>query len=270
LGGGFAGTPEEVWGTRVYDPDKHANEPVVFCGLYGLPDFYALWRHKGPKYIWWCGSDIQHFIKGYWLDKDGEIKICPKGLAKWIQQECESWVENGVERAALASLGINAIITPSYLGYTDIEISYTQSKTPKLYTSVSGDNFELYGWDIIENIADLVPDATFYLYGSSNWKTRHPNVIIRGRVPQEQMDNETAAMQAGLRLVEFDGCSEIVVKSVLRGQHTLSRIPYPFVTTFQNTEELIERIKDVSNTVPDPRAREWFVDNLNKYPWNRK
>ena len=39
LGGGFAGTPNEVWGTRDYVEEEG---PAVFFGLYGLPAPYGL------------------------------------------------------------------------------------------------------------------------------------------------------------------------------------------------------------------------------------
>ena len=70
LGGGFAGTPNKNWGTCDYKDNK---TPTIFFGLYGLPDFYALWRHKGRRAILWAGSDIIHFLNGYWLERKGAI-----------------------------------------------------------------------------------------------------------------------------------------------------------------------------------------------------
>ena len=66
--GELEATHQEVWGTSDYVSDE---TPTVFFGLYGLPDFYALWRHKGRKCILWTGSDIRHFRDGYWLDEKG-------------------------------------------------------------------------------------------------------------------------------------------------------------------------------------------------------
>ena len=266
LGGGFAGTPYSAWGVLPYNSETDIEKPCIFFGLYGLPDFYTLWGHKGKKWILWAGSDITHFVNGYWLDNEGLIKVCPKSLAKWIRLNCESWVENEVEAKALKVLGIEAKVCPSFLGSVDIPISFQQGN--KVYLSCSGDNFQLYGWDVIERIADKVPEITFFLYGSNEWKTKHPNVIIRGRVPKEIMDKEISEMQAGLRPVESDGCSEIVVKSVLRGQHTISKIKYPFVDSYANDEELIELLKELPNKdMPNFKARDWFIKNLNKFSW---
>jgi len=270
LGGGFEGTPEKVWGVKKYNPKKHIDEPVVFCGLYSLKDFMVLNGHKGKKWIWWCGSDIRHFVNGYWLDEKGESKIDPNTLAEWINKTCESWVENSVEAETLKGVGIESNICPSFLGDTnDFKVSFKQGN--KVYLSCSGDDHLLYKWDLIEEIANEVPEITFYLYGSDNWKTRHRNVIIRGRIDKRLMNKEISEMQAGLRPLEFEGASEIVVKSLFQGQHTISRIKYPFVNSYETKEELIKLLKELPNKKePNLRAREWFLSNLNLYPWCMK
>lgn len=258
LGGGFAGTPNEVWGTKDYENDT---DPTCFFGLYGLPDFYALWRHKGEKHILWAGSDIKHFIDGYWLDKKGLIKLDRWALAEWMLYHCESWVENSVERYALDSVGITATEVPSFLGNVDdYQVCFKPGN--KLYTSVSGDDFELYGWDKIDGLAKENPHIEFHLYGNNAaWVSSYTNVKVHGRVSQEQMDKETKEMQGALRLTEFDGCSEILVKSWLWGQYPVSTIDYPYTYT---PEYMRFILTDSEPSV----AREHYINKLNQYPWN--
>ena len=166
--GALEDTPENIWGTESEFTEIAFNDPVVFFGLYGLPDFYKLWRHEGRKAILWCGTDILHFRDGYWLEDGGSIKIRPKPLSTWINKHCESYVENEVEYAALKELGIESIVVPSFLGkVADYEISYVYSKTPKLYTSVSGDDFKRYGWGKIPVLAKANPNIEFHLYGNT-------------------------------------------------------------------------------------------------------
>ena len=260
LGEGFAGTPNKVWGTVGYADQK---TPTVFFGLYGLPDFYTLWRHKGKKWILWAGSDIRHLINGYWLDEVGDIKLQPDAIAEWINKNCESWVENVVERDALKTVGIEAKICPSFLGdVDDYEISFVPSNKTKLYTSVSGDDFKLYGWDKIEGLAKENPDVEFHLYGNTKeWKSKRKNVIVHGRVSQEQMNTEIKEMQGALRLTEFDGFSEILAKSVLWGQYPVSLIAYPGMFTPEN----IHHIKNFKT--PNLEARSYYLSILNKFPW---
>lgn len=264
--GALEDIPEKIWGVKKYDPEKHMHEPTVFCGLYGLPDFYALWRHKGKKYVWWTGTDITHFKKGYWLDDVGKIKMDYRALAEWINKNCECWVENEVESIALLSLGIYSQVCPSFMAdLSKFNPSYKWSIRPKLYTSVSGDNFPLYGWHRIDALARDNPKVEFHLYGNRTpWKSRYKNVIVHGRVPKEQMNREIKKMQGGLRLTEFDGFSEIIAKSILWGQWPVSLISYPHTLDPQDIHHLTQM------TEPNIDGRNYYKKILNKYPWNRK
>jgi hypothetical protein len=267
--GPLEGTHKEVWGTGDH---IDSNSPCVFMGVYGLPDFYTLWRHEGKRYILWCGTDITHFIHGYWLDKNGIIKVDPFPLAKWINEYCESWVENKVEYNALKAMGIESKICPSFMGdVKNFDISYKWSPRPRVYASVSGDNFDQYKWPLIEEIAKYVPEVLFYLYGNEKrWRTRNRNVIVRGRVPKEIMNNEIKNMQCGLRLLEFDGFSEVLAKSVLMGQYPISRIEYPKIANYQTKEDLIKKLKELKEKKkPNISARNYYLRNLNKYPWKK-
>jgi hypothetical protein len=256
-------THQKVWGTRDYADNFIDNEkPAVFFGLYGLPDFYTLWRHKGIKEVLWAGSDILHFRDGYWLEDDGAIRLDPKALAYWLSRNCGHWVENEVERRALLDCGIFPRVCPSFLGdVKKFKVSYKPSKKPKLYTSVSGDNFQMYGWHKINEAAANYPNIEFHLYGSNNFRCEKENVFVHGRVPKEQMNEETSKMQGALRLTEFDGFSEILAKSILWGQWPISLIEYPYMLKVSELDKLKNKTK------PNLEGREYYLKNINKYPW---
>ena len=261
LGGGFAGTPNEAWGTTDYVNDT---DPAVFFGLYGLPDFYALWRHKGKKYILWAGTDILHFKNGYWLDTEGKIRMSRNPLTTWINENCESYVENQQEALVLktCSLDVKGVV-PSFLGdVNDYELCYNSTKQ-QYYTSVSGDDFETYGWDKIPALAQRHPEAEFHLYGNTvqAWQEdTFDNVIHHGRVPQEQMDAETKQMTGALRLTTHDGFSEILAKSLLWGQYPVS----PFID-YPHIDKEIKPLREKPNT----QGRDWLLSVVNKYPWTK-
>ena len=264
LGGGFDGTPNKCWGTRDYCDNEIDNKlPAVFFGMYGFPDFISLWKHKGKKAILWCGSDIRHFLNGYWLDKDGKIKIKAFELAPWVETYCENYVENDIEKVALGSVGITAKVIPSFLGDVDkYKISFKPGN--KLYTSVSGDDFKLYGWDLIPELAVNNPDIEFHLYGNKEKIeiNGHHNVIIHGRVPIEQMNKEIKEMQGALRLTKFEGFSEIIAKSILMGQWPVSLIEYPEMLKLNEIGMIINKKE------PNIKGREYYKSKLNKYIWN--
>jgi len=259
--GDLEDTHQNVWGTKDYEND---NEPTVFFGLYGIPDFYALWRHKGERHILWAGSDITHFKNGYWLEDGGSIRISPKPLATWINKHCTSWVENRVEYNALKSLGIESKIQPSFLGdVNNFQVNFKNDKV-RLYSSVSGDNFQLYGWDKINDLAKKYPEIEFHLYGNTKEWKGDKNVIIHGRVPKEQMNEEIKEMTGAIRMTEFDGCSEIIVKSILMGQYPVSLISYPYVFS----PEEIGILKTIEK--PNLEGRKHYLRELNNYHWAKK
>lgn len=264
--GALEDTADNIWGTKPYLDEF---QPTVFMGCYGLNDFIAIWRHKGPKAILWCGSDIRHLTSGYWLDEVGNIRLAQEGLCEWINQNCDNYVENGVEHQALMDLGIESKIVPSFLGDTSAyEISYRPNERPQVYASVSGDDFALYGWEQIEIIADKC-QVDFHLYGNTvPWESKHSNVFVHGRVTKEQMNEEIKNMQCGLRVLEFDGFSEVLAKSVLWGQWPISRIGYPHIDSFTNNDELIRLLNNlVKKTAPNVIARDYYLKTLNQYPW---
>jgi len=267
--GELEGTHKSAWGTEEY---TNIFEPCVFFGVYGLPDFYTLNRHRGKRYILWAGTDITHFLQGYFLDDEGKYKLDPFSIAKWINDNCDNWVENEVEQMALESVGIKSRVCPSFMGDKyNFKINYQWSDRPRVYASCSGNEFEKYGWNIIERIADKVK-ADFYLYGNTiPWETKHKNVIVRGRLPKKQMNEEISKMQCGLRTLDFDGASEILIKSVLQGQYPISRIKYPFIANYETDEELISELKKLRiYKQPNIKAKKYYLEVINKYPWNRK
>lgn len=259
--GALEDTPDNIWKTKPY-LDEFQN--TVFMGVYGLNDFFALWRHRGRKAILWCGSDIQHLLLGYWLDDEGKIRIHPSQIAPWIDTYCESYVENEVEQQALRTVGIRSKVVPSFLGdVKKYEVSYKHSDTPKVYTSVSGNDFKLYGWDRIPELALANPEVEFHLYGATvPIGFSGENIINHGRVPKETMNEEIKDMQGCLRLTSFDGFSEIVAKALLWGQWPVSLIEYPH--TIRPFE--MEKLKDMKDA--NIKGREWLLASVNRYPWN--
>jgi len=194
--------------------------------------------------------------------------MSPKGLSNWLEKYCYNWVENKVEKKALEKLGIDAAVVPSFLGKVhDYQISYKHSYKPKVYTSVSGNDFNLYEWPVIVKLAFQYPDIEFHLYGNTIAFTQSIgpiNFIVHGRVPKEQMNREVREMQGALRLLPFEGFSEILAKSVLWGQWPISAIKYPHMLSVNDLGGLKFRKK--SNIA----GREHYIKNLNNYPWAKQ
>jgi hypothetical protein len=263
--GNLEDTHQNTWGTKEY---KYLEKPTVFMGVYSYRDFLDIWSHANRSLdkpcILWCGGDILRLTKtGYWLHDTDIMRLDSHILAKWINANCDNYVENQVEYDALRGFGIESKIVPSFLGnVNDYDISFKPGN--KVYASVSGDNFEQYGWYKIENMAKENPDIEFHLYGNqSGWNTKNKNVIVHGRVDKSIMNAEIKEMQGGLRLLEFDGFSEILAKSVLWGQYPISEIEYPHMLKPGQIREILDK------KTPNFKGRNHYLEVLNKYPWNK-
>lgn len=257
--GALEDTHQNVWGTKEYET---LTDPTVFFGVYGFPDFYSIWKHKGTRAILWAGSDIIHFHNGYWLDDEGKIRLERRPLAKWINENCDNYCENEAEYELLLHMGIESTIIPSFLGQTgDYKVSYQHSDKPKVYLSANEGRQIEYGFQQAEDLAKKNPNVEFHLYGAT-WEAQNPNVIVHGRVPKEQMNAEIKLMQGGLRLNRFDGFSEVLAKSILWGQYPLARINYPYMLKPEDVGQLVHK------TEPNIEGRNHYLSIINKYPWN--
>ena len=270
LGGGFEAHPNEIWHTVPY---KSRELPTVFCGLYDLRDFYALRRHKGKVWCFWCGSDIRNLRAGFTLN-DGKLKLISRILGTWwvfkILKKAEHWCENENEQRDLAELGIKASVCPSFFGdVTKFNTSYWWSKNPHVYISTGKGRQIEYGFDTIESIAPRLKNVTFHLYGD-DWKTKHKNVIVHGRIPIEQMNEEIKEMQCALYLNESGGTSEVMMKAILQGQYAISKIPHPLIPSYETEEELIQYLESLARTYhPNTKAQMYYLKALNRFPFNK-
>lgn len=261
--GNLEETHQDVWGTKEYNANgkKH---PAVFMGVYSYFDFLTVFTHAGEKAILWCGGDILRLTRtGYWLHDSPVMTLDSLRIAKWINENCENYCENIWEYEELKKVGIESKIVPSFLGKVeDYQVTFKPGN--KVYASVSGNNFEQYGWPKIEELAKQNPDIEFYLYGNTDeWKSKNKNVVVRGRVDKWIMNEEIKHMQGGLRLLEEDGFSEVLAKSILWGQYPISAIEYPYMLRPNQLRMILDKKE------PNIQGREYFLKQINQYPWNR-
>ncbi len=245
--GALEGNPNDVWGTKPY---KFNAGPTAFFGMYDLRDYLAYFLHVKKKWILWAGSDIVNLADGFMFN-NGKLKTLSqitKGN-EWVikmLQNGEHYVENEWEHDELMKLGIQSKIVPSFMGDVDAyRVEYVSSKTPEVYISTARNRQREYGFGTIERIADKC-DVTFHLYGDS-WKTTKSNIVVHGRVDKEQMNREISQMQAGVRLNETDGFSEVIAKSILWGQWPISRMKYKHIDRFTNDKKLIYLLNNLKN-----------------------
>ena len=230
------------------------NESVLFFGMYHKNDYKRFIKHKGKRIVYWCGSDILNLNwKNNWIFR----------LFK-----AEHICENKVEQNQLFKNGIVAEIKPLYLG-KNFDISYKQSDKPHVWFCIHPKREVEYGLYIIYLVAERLSEIIFHIYGIEkpvgifNWTD---NVIFHSKIIEEQLDEDIKNYQAGIRLNEFDGFSEVISKSILLGQYPISRIKYDYVDSFSTIEDLLFLLHKLKYKYkPNVLARNYWMYEFNKW-----
>lgn len=272
----FREKAEKTWGLERYNPLTDKKEPVVFFGLYHIGDYLKFLKHRGERIVFWCGDDIVN-LKSKYLFSNGTQIILSKALSMfpWYKMlrldRVRNYVENELEQDELTELGIKSEVRPSFVeDVNDFPISFKPSKNPQVFLSGWAGRQEEYGYGwVTDRLAWKCPEITFHLYGAGwKWLIRPTNVVLHGKVPQEQFNREIRNYHCGLRLNEHDGNSEIAMKSVLCGGYPITRIKYPMIDNYETEEELVALLRNLKyKREPNFRAREYWLRALNNFPW---
>lgn len=201
--------------------------------MYHIGDFLRYWFHRGPKTVFWCGSDILH-IKAtsiLWAGKH----VC----------------ENEVEQEALDKWGIHAEIHPMIFDDPEkYKVTYKQSDTPTVWMTYHLGREEEYGLYRFLSVAASVPELRFKFFNGDT-KTR-------------DFDKETENYQATIRFNEHDGFSENLSKAVLRGQYAFSAIHYPYIEDITEDDKLIKDLKELKNKIQPNPGSDFWREHLSK------
>lgn len=267
----FQEKAEEVWGLEVWEGIEDPDQDVLFFGLYIENDYEVFRRHSGKKTIFWCGSDILKLMGNY--DSRRILKLFPKA---------EHWCENETEKKNLEECGVKVSgVVPSFLeSVYNFPTSFKPTKEPHIFLCGHPGREAEYGWELVERLAEKLPEFTFHLYGvdrpySPDLVERlneidvvHPNIIRHGKVSPGQFNNEIKEYHCGFRPNEHDGFSEVVAKSALLGQYPITKIPYEKIWTYKDENDLLEKFKMIKlQTGPNIRTRSHYLKILNNFPW---
>jgi hypothetical protein len=231
---------------------KHTKDPVIFFGLYKKADYDRFLAHKGERTVVWCGSDI--------LQTGQMFRTLQKIPARHI---AENEIQAGVLKLMLQTNNIeiryNFLSDPK-----DFPLCYKRSDRPHVFMHINYNAEPESGWYTIEEIAPELPKITFHIYGNMEPREAPKNIVFHGYVPEEQFNKEIRWYQAGLRLHEFDGFSEIISKSILLGQHPISRIRYPKVSSYNDKDGLVALLSVLkARELPNP-SRAYYLQEFRR------
>lgn len=224
---------------------RDRNKPAVFFGSYHYRDYLRFIWHRGPKKLFFCGSDILSLgdFWAYALTHCGKTKF---------------YCENGIERSKLLDLAIDAEIRPLLFDDPDkYPISYKWSEKPNVFISGRAGRQNEDGLPILMEIKEPLKESgiIFNYYD--------------GSVSEEEYNNQIKEYQSCLRLNFFDGFSEAVAKSVLMGQYPITSILYPKIDNARGTLELVQLLlalknKKEPNIVASSYWRKTLKENMNE------
>jgi len=251
----------KTWGLKEWEGIEDPTEHVLFFGMYTMHDYNAWWYSDiKERSIFWCGSDILNTLKD--IEFKRRLKLYP---------ETKHYCETEIEAENLRSIGIEPIITQSFLGDVNgFDITYKQSDTPHIWMCAHPGREKEYGLDKIIEIAPKFPDYTFHVYGILEWnEVEKPlNVICHGEVTDEELNEDIKQYQCGFRGNVHEGFSEVPVKSILNGQYTITKMKFPEMWNFQDSKELEEHLKSLKEQKDyNKKGHDYWSKNLNAFPW---
>lgn len=262
----FKKKAEKAWGIKEWDGIDDPDQDVVFFGLFHDRDFEVFHNVQGQKSVFWCGGDILRLKDDY--ERQRVIKL---------SKDTKHYCENEQEAENLRSVGIEPIVVPSFLGNVDdypVSFKLPEGKW-KVWMCAHERREVEYGIDKARELAGMFPNVEFHIYGlekryegKANLEGDNlPNVIYHGLVPEKQLDEEIRNYHAAIRANEHDGLSEVVVKSILLGQYTISRLPHEGVWHYETFPELVDLVKRLQEQTKPNEVRDLWTQRLNQYPW---
>lgn len=255
----FARKVFETWGLKQWQGIDDTEE-VLFFGMYSDNDYEVFRHYKGRRSVFWAGSDIIQMLRSNERTR----------VMKLHSPETKHYTEMEQEGEELRSLGLDVTVSPSFLeDINNFPVCFKPSKHPQVYLSGHPNREEEYGFDLVKSIAPKLPEITFHFYGVEG--KSYDNIVYHGWVPDEQFNQEIRNYHCGLRCNLHDGCSEIVIKSILLGQYPIARLPYPSgVQQYETEAELVSLLSALKDKKSPSEGRDYWLKVINDYPWMKK
>lgn len=189
---------------------KNRNDRVIFFGLYHWKDYIRFIWHRGPKKVFWCGSDVIALNNSWWT-----VFIAS-------QTEAKFYVENEVEYDELRKWWIGKLeIRPMLFDDPDkYQISYKWQKHTVFFATYHKGREKEYGY------------------------RNHPDLDFLEGLSEREFNEKIKNYSGAVRFNEFDGFAETLAKSVLMGQYPYSRIKYPYINQIEEGVSIIDLPKE--------------------------
>ena len=262
----FEEKAKKVWKIDLWQGINDPDKAVVFFGLFHDRDFEVFHNFIGEKHVFCCGGDILRLLQDY--ERRRVLKISP---------DTHHYCENETEAENLRKAGIEPQIIPSFLGdINDYPVSFKVGDKWKVWMNAHPHREHEYGIDSARQLAKLFPDVEFHIYGvDKEYEGKIRNeaddlLTYHGLVSELELDSDIKNFHCGLRCNSHDGLSEVVVKSILLGQYTISRLPYEGVWQYDTFEDLIQFVELLKKQTGPNNIRDLWITRINNFPFIQK
>jgi len=238
--------------------DIHKYDGILVFGIYTERTMEAIYKSINKINLHWCGSDLiayqKEWHKKYDLSKKDNIK---------------HFCGNYEQKEILKSLGIkNVELMPVYAGdISQFEIMDLPEKPGILYYTPG--RFKVYGVDRLWEIAQQLPNITFYLVGDKGYLNKLlPNMVNLGHVKSQKIRKIMKHINIYLRLTTHDGFPNLIVESLLCGRYVIfnHKIGLKNISYVHSNEEAIKEIKRLLKyTRPNITGREEVLQVINQF-----
>ena len=279
----------DMTGLEKYETNRNWQQPVIWMSLYNYKDYLAFKFHEGPKLVYWFGSDVTALVETGLVWTSHNWVASSEDLVNLVKsKDCIHVCQNELLQSELASVGIDSIVRPLYLGDLDsFETCFKPSKKPSVYSVVSAGRPTFYGVDWIYEIAGKT-DVEFHIYGHDGQDTHnvfhhysvfeepawYPNEAgeyemitkIKG-LPEQEFNEKIQSHQAFLRLPEHDGLSQTVMRALAMGQYVCDRINYPFVHHVTSPNEVLDFVEGLHLKTKPNQDISLLKEVVNNFDW---
>ena len=180
-----------------------------------------------PTLILWIGSDV--LLLAPYASMDVQADAWHWCVASWLRDEL---AESGIDAEVVAT-------TPPH--FPEVMPALPPRFTVLAYTLA--DRSELYGLDLLLELARRRPDIPFFLLGAIPTEQLPDNVTALGWIGDTA--EITCQTTVYVRPTAHDGLSNLVLEALANGRHVLWTYPFPGVDTVEDVDAAEARLNEL-------------------------
>lgn len=230
------------------EPYTSTKAGTLFFGCYNADEYNAILNHKGPRVLYWGGSDILYMKKNKFKFPKDVVHVvgCKRNYNELMKHNIEPLIRPVCELDSTLFK-----ITP--LGQD-------------IYTYLPRKRHGFYGSSTIQRIAKHFPNITFILARYAPRPKPFPNAEVQPLLNVDGLKKIYSRCFASIRPSRHDGFPQSILELGMMGRATAWPHDNDFAvrcTTIQDYVEFIQR--EQARTEPHTELREKVLREVNNF-----